>query len=416
TVNPRAPGFVNDVIQAVKRHIARGLGWFVRDQVEFNRALVGSVDAVLDALNECNRVIAALAQEVAAARNDAGELRDLHSQWVRWRDEWERRLVQAEVQLLRSVAELNAAYDYKLREATAGYERRSAAQEKSFRETAQAQEANVRRELAHAAAEWDKRFWSELDRIRVEYERVIHNELRTLRQRAMAAMPSAPGTAGRPLTAAVQNLGFDYAHFAERFRGTEDDIRERQRMYVPLFAGRANVLDIGCGRGEFLDVMREAGAGAHGIDLDEQAVAYCKAKGHTVECADLFEYLRAQADASLDGIFCAQVIEHLPPERLPEMLRLCGSKLARDGVIALETPNPECLAIFATHFYIDPTHTRPVPPSLAAFYLEEFGFGRIEMRQLAPAADAFPELRELPPAVRERFFGGLDYAITARRL
>jgi O-antigen chain-terminating methyltransferase len=183
-----------------------------------------------------------------------------------------------------------------------------------------------------------------------------------------------------------------------------------------LFAGRRAVVDIGCGRGEFLDLMREAGTGARGIDLDDQAVAYCTGKGHTAQRADLFEYLAAQPDASLDGIFCAQVIEHLPPERLPEMLRLCAAKLARDGVIALETPNPECLAIFATHFYIDPTHTRPVPPSLAAFYLEEFGFGRIEVRQLAPASEAFPELRELPSGVRDRFFGGLDYAITARRL
>ena len=86
------------------------------------------------------------------------------------------------------------------------------------------------------------------------------------------------------------------------------------------------------------------------------------------------------------------MVEHLPPERLPEMIRLCASRLARDGVIAIETPNPECLAIFATHFYLDPTHTRPVPHPLLAFYLEEFGMGRIEVRRLSPAVESMPSL------------------------
>jgi len=98
------------------------------------------------------------------------------------------------------------------------------------------------------------------------------------------------------------------------------------------------------------------------------------------------------------------------------MIRLIGAKLRAGGLAAFETPNPECLAIFASHFYIDPTHTRPVPSSLLAFYLEEAGFGQIEVRQLAPAVESWPELAELPAGVRERFFGGLDYALFARRL
>ena len=82
----------------------------------------------------------------------------------------------------------------------------------------------------------------------------------------------------------------------------------------------------------------------------------------------------------------------------------------------IETPNPECLAIFATHFYIDPTHTRPVPPQLLGFYMEEAGFGRIEVERLSPAVDSMPALAELPAAVRDKFFGGLDYVIFGRRL
>jgi O-antigen chain-terminating methyltransferase len=176
------------------------------------------------------------------------------------------------------------------------------------------------------------------------------------------------------------------------------------------------VLDIGCGRGEFLEMMREAGISASGVDSSEESVAICRHKGLEVQAADLFSYLADLPEASLDGIFCAQVVEHLPAGRLPEMIQLCASRLARHGVIAVETPNPECLAIFATHFYLDPTHARPVPHALLAFYLEEFGVGGIEVRRLSPAAESLPALASLPEDFREAFFGGLDYAIIGRKL
>jgi O-antigen chain-terminating methyltransferase len=98
------------------------------------------------------------------------------------------------------------------------------------------------------------------------------------------------------------------------------------------------------------------------------------------------------------------------------MIKLCASRLKPGGVLAIETPNPECLAIFATHFYIDPTHTRPVPPALLSFYLEEFGLGNIEVHRRFPAADTMPEVASLPADVQSKFFGSLDYAITGRKL
>jgi O-antigen chain-terminating methyltransferase len=122
------------------------------------------------------------------------------------------------------------------------------------------------------------------------------------------------------------------------------------------------------------------------------------------------------ADSSLGGVVCCQVVEHLPPERLPQMIRLLHDKLRPGGLVAIETPNPECLAIFATHFYIDPTHRHPIPPALMSFYLEEAGFGRIEVERLYPAVEAMPSLAELPEAFRKDFFGSLDYAVFATRL
>ncbi len=132
--------------------------------------------------------------------------------------------------------------------------------------------------------------------------------------------------------------------------------------------------------------------------------------------ADLYAYMADLPEASLDGIFCSQVVEHLPPERLPEMIRLAASRLRRDGLLALETPNPECLAIFATHFFLDPTHTRPVPHALLSFYMEEYGLGGIEVHKISPAIESMPALAGLPEDFRETFFGGLDYAIVGRKL
>ena len=175
-------------------------------------------------------------------------------------------------------------------------------------------------------------------------------------------------------------------------------------MYASRFREHAPVLDLGCGRGEMLQVFREAGITARGIDSNDDSIALCQANGLDAEKADLFAYLSALPDASLGGVICCQVVEHLPPARLPEMIRLVHAKLRTGGLVAIETPNPECLAIFATHFYIDPTHRHPIPPALASFYLEEAGFGRIEIERLSPAIESMPSLAELPEAFRKRIF------------
>ena len=145
-------------------------------------------------------------------------------------------------------------------------------------------------------------------------------------------------------------------------------------------------------------------------------MALCLSKGLQVEKAELYAYLQSLPDESLGGVFSAHVIEHLAPERLPDVIRAIAAKLRRGGVLALETPNPECLAIFATHFYLDPTHVRPIPPGLLTFYCEEAGLGRIEVRRLSPAVDTAPSLASLPEDFRNAFFGGLDYELTARKL
>jgi 2-polyprenyl-3-methyl-5-hydroxy-6-metoxy-1,4-benzoquinol methylase len=340
-----------------------------------------------------------LKQDGVGLRTEAAELKDIRVHWIRWRESWEKRLHHNEAHFLRSVAELNAAFDHRVVTADA-----------NFRDSLRAQHTEYLVALEKANKDIQARLWSDLDRIRLEYERMIHYELRLIRQRSQRPVETPAPTAAQDFTE------FDYTRFAEKFRGSEEYVRETQSFYVPYFQGCHAVLDIGCGRGEFLEVMRKAGIAAYGIDLDSSSVEECRNKGLSAEVADLFSYLASETGEPFDGIFAAQLAEHLPPALLPRMIKLCASRLKPGGVLALETPNPESLAIFATHFYIDPTHTRPIPPALMAFYFEEFGLGRIEVHRRFPAGDTMPEVKELPQSVQEKFFGSLDYAIIGRKL
>ena len=408
TVNPRPPGLKNSIVQLVKKTLSRALDWHVREQVEFNRAAVACVHAALEALADANRALAALAshhqalrEEMAGLYREAQELKDIRAHWAQWRVGFEDRRDASEIHMLRTISELQGAFQHRV-----------TLLEQNFRELARQQHSGFQAALDRNTIDVQERLWRDLEQIRGEYEKLIHTELKLIRQKAAAGSALAPAAAPLP-TAPVS---IDWLHFAQVFRGSEDRIRESQKRYVDKFRGAAGVLDLGCGRGEFLEAARDAGLAARGIDQSEECVGVCRSKGLTAERAGIFEYLDGLPDQSLGGVYCSQVVEHLPPERLPDLVNLLAAKLHPGALLAIETPNPECLAIFATHFYLDPTHTRPVPPALLRFYLEESGFGNIEAERLSPAVDSMPALAELPASVRDTFFGGLDYAIFARRL
>ena len=404
TVNPRSGGVANSLVQAWKRTVARVLDWHVREQVEFNRQSVACIDAAIEAMNDFNRALVAMGNRLAAQEKVGEELKDIRNHWADWRFEWEHKLQQNEVQFLRSVADLQG-----------GFQHRVTLMDANYRDALRGQHTEFTGALERFSLDIQQRLWADVERIRLDYEHLIYSELKTARQRT-AITAGFVAAAPRHEAGAVPPLGFDYGRFAERFRGTEEYVKAGQQFYLPYFRACRNVLDIGCGRGEFLEMMQAAGIPAKGIDLSQESVATCRHKTLDAEVADLFVYLENLPEASLDGIFCSQVVEHLPPERLPEMIRLCASRLQRHGVVAIETPNPECLAIFATHFYLDPTHRRPVPHPLLAFYLDEFGVGRLEVRKLSPAVESMPSVKSLPEEFREAFFGGLDYAILGKKL
>ena len=423
SVNPRPGGLVNSFIQGVKRNIARGLGWFVRDQVDFNRETIRALNATLEALDESNRTIERLAtiagERVASLSAQVHQVSDLHTHWQAWRAEWEHKLVMNEAQFTRSTSDLQHAFQHRVTLA-----------EENTRSQIAAQHRDYLAALEHATSDIQKKLWDDLARIRTEYESLIHHELRTVRQRGLAAAASTPATApnaghGTPASlpappaapVGYDSPEIDWLKFAEKFRGSPQYVRDNQRQYVERFRhATAEVLDIGCGRGEFLGLLRDAGIPARGIEASAELVALCREQGFQAEQADLFTYLAAQPDHSLGGIFCAQVVEHLHASDALRLVKLAAAKLKPGAAFIAETPNPECLAIFATHFYIDPTHTRPLPPALLAFYFEEAGFGRIEILRLAPAAESMPALNDLPTSVRETFFGSLDYACIGIKL
>jgi SAM-dependent methyltransferase len=169
-----------------------------------------------------------------------------------------------------------------------------------------------------------------------------------------------------------------YRGFEDIFRGSEAEITERQRRYVPLFRGADWVLDLGCGRGEFLDVLRDEGIAARGIDLDPTMVQRCREKGHDVERSDAITYLSGLEDGTLPAAFAAQVIEHLPPDVLQELLALLRRKLVPGGIAVLETVNPHSPPALKA-FWTDITHQHPLFPevSLALVRLAGFDDGEV---------------------------------------
>jgi SAM-dependent methyltransferase len=226
---------------------------------------------------------------------------------------------------------------------------------------------------------------------------------------------------------------YKYVGFEDRFRGAREAITERLTSYVPLFEGKAEVLDVGCGRGEFLDLLKARGIRARGIDLNHEMVEACRARGLDVSEADAVGYLSALDDASLGGIFSAQVVEHLEPAYLLRFLELAFHKLRPGGRLVLETLNPACWVAFFDSYIRDITHVWPLHPDTLKYLVTASGFtsATIEFRSPVATADklqtfAAPEaaasLTDLAEAfngnvekLNARLFTYLDYAVIGEK-
>lgn len=205
------------------------------------------------------------------------------------------------------------------------------------------------------------------------------------------------------------SLDIDYFKFENKFRGPELEICWRLEKYLKYFENCRNVLDVGCGRGEFLDICRDKSIQAVGLDMNEQFCAYVKHKGHEVVCDDVFHYFESIEDESLDGVFAAHILEHFTERDLLKVIKLFYSKLKNGSYCVIETPNAESLIAMASAFYVDFTHKKPLHPLGLEFIFQEQGFSEVKIQRIDYREyDGMDETRKLIMAPE-------DFAIIARK-
>ncbi len=258
-------------------------------------------------------------------------------------------------------------------------------------------------------------------------------------KREVERLVAAGGTASVPSgtvapAASIDLDAFKYVGFEDAFRGSPAEIRERLAAYAPRFAGQTDVLDLGCGRGEFLDLLREQGIRARGLDLNHEMVEVSRARGLNVAEGDALSYLAGLDDESLGGLFAAQVVEHLEPGYLMRLIETAFHKLRPGGVILLETINVACWAAFFDSYLRDLTHVRPLHPETLQYLVRASGFQAVtidysspipesaRLQRVAPSSGAAPPLVELTDTFNEnalklnaRMFTCQDYAVIGRK-
>ncbi|TPM49923.1 methyltransferase domain-containing protein [Mesorhizobium sp. B2-2-3] len=211
-----------------------------------------------------------------------------------------------------------------------------------------------------------------------------------------------------------------YKAFEDRFRGSRELVKDRLRIYLPLLAqvprqgeGPNLAIDLGCGRGEWLEILTEAGFNAAGVDLNRGMAREAFEHGLKIELHDAIDYLKGQPDDSAIVISAFHMVEHVPTEYLIELLDECHRVMAKDGLLILETPNPENVSVGAHTFHLDPTHKSPLPPSLLEFLVEQAGFPETAILRLngEPMIEAGPIER----GIHVMFDMARDYACLARK-
>jgi SAM-dependent methyltransferase len=178
-----------------------------------------------------------------------------------------------------------------------------------------------------------------------------------------------------------------YLAFEDQFRGSDEAIAARLRVYLPIFAGAADVVDLGCGRGEFLATLKSAGVPARGVDLNREMVAAARERGLDVVELDALGFLASAADGSLGGIFAAQVVEHLEPAYLMRLLDTAYDKLRPGAPIVIETINAACWLAFFSSYIRDFTHVRPIHPETLQYLLRASGFERVTIQYSEPVPE-----------------------------
>ncbi|MEQ1728626.1 MAG: class I SAM-dependent methyltransferase [Vicinamibacterales bacterium] len=259
-------------------------------------------------------------------------------------------------------------------------------------------------------------------------------EAKTNDQRPTTSDPVPSPHAAPAFTGTVDSL--TYVAFEDEFRGTKEEIRRRVEDYVPIFAGASNVLDVGCGRGELLDALRESGVTSlRGVDVSPAMVELCRGRGFDVELGDALGYLAAQPDGSLGGLIAIQVVEHFTPAYLTRFLEAAYHALAPGAPIVLETINPNCWMAFFETYIRDLTHQQPLHPDTLRHLVQASGFSNVDVQFRAPVpeddrlarvelpsdffapgvAPVVDALNDHASKLNRRLFSSMDYVVIGRR-
>lgn len=266
----------------------------------------------------------------------------------------------------------------------------------------------------------------------------LKREVERLRDAAPArAARDEPGPRAEeePFSGTVDSL--TYVGFEDQFRGSRDEIRGRVKDYLPLLESASEVIDVGCGRGELLALLRARGVTARGVDANRAMVDLCRAQGLTVEQSDALSYLQGQADGSIGGLVAVQVVEHFEPAYLTRFLETAFHKMRRGAPLLLETINPACWMAFFECYIRDLTHRRPLHPDTLRYLVQASGFSdadvqfrqpvgegdrleRVPDREMGPeTGDRLPALAAVVNAhadkLNARLFSSMDYVVLARR-
>jgi len=288
----------------------------------------------------------------------------------------------------------------------------------------------------HHAREQDElqaRYAAELQALKVQVEKQIDDLIERLQKSRMdvaqqetrlsrllegaAVIPSAPVQQSHP----EQDHLLDSLYFSleDALRGTPEQIKEEVKVYLPVLqkAGiSSDILDVGCGRGEWLRVLREEGFQARGIDTNRILVQQCKELSLDVEEHEALSYLGSLPEGSLNAVTAFHFAEHLPLETLVKFLDESGRTLKPGGLIILETPNPENLLVGSCNFYLDPTHKNPIPIPTMKLLLEARGFRCEEVLKLHAVSSTKIEVKDqLTSHLNHFLYGPMNYAVVARK-
>jgi len=247
---------------------------------------------------------------------------------------------------------------------------------------------------------------------------IAQQENRLTRLVESGSTGSAASPAPEPSTPA-NALDALYASLEDVLRGTPDEIKEQVKVYLPVLNDARisdDILDVGCGRGELLEVLRDAGLHAKGIDSNLVQVGRCRALSLDVVEREALTYLRSLRDESLNAVTALHFAEHLPFASLVSFLDEVGRVLRPGGIVILETPNPENLLVGSCNFYLDPTHRNPIPIATMELLVEARGFAGVQVMRLHPVADAKIEVKDqLTSHLNHYLYGPMNYAVVARK-